>query len=159
MQTGAVSEGARLRWWWHVENGSWARQAAVAAAEAGGWRAHEPFSTCYHHLRRPPSLSAPVFTKSHFTQPKKAIYSAKTDLLSQRKPLYAYDMTFLCPRISLFLYFMFHKLWREHTRFPKGDGFLIAKPIFAANFTLTWKLPYNRALLWKLISLHQKSLK
>ena len=27
----------------------------------------------------------------------KAIYSAKTNLLSQRKPLCAYDMTFLCP--------------------------------------------------------------
>ena len=32
---------------------------------------------------------------------KKAIYSAKTNLLNQRKPLYAYDVTFFylnCPR-------------------------------------------------------------
>ena len=35
METGAVSEAGRLRGW-HVQNGSWARQAAVAAAEAGG---------------------------------------------------------------------------------------------------------------------------
>ena len=114
MQTRAESEGGHLRGRWHVENGSWPRQAAVgrrrfapppaSAAATAACRAHEPFSTCHHPLRCPPSLTAPVCTKSHFTQPKKAIYSAKTDLLSQRKPLYAYDMTFLCPRFSLFLY-------------------------------------------------------
>ena len=37
---------------------------------------------------------------------KKAIYSAKTNLLSQRKPLYAYYMTFLCLFCSIHLTFL-----------------------------------------------------
>ena len=88
----------------------------ASAAATAACRAHEPFYTWHHPLRRPPSLTAPVCAKSHFTQPKKAIYSTKTDLLSQLKPLYAYDMTFLCRRSSLFLNFMFHTLWREPNR-------------------------------------------
>ena len=42
----------------------------------------------------PPSLTATSFHKISFYSAKKAIYSAKTNLLSQRKPLYAYDMHF-----------------------------------------------------------------
>ena len=77
----------------------------AGAAETAACRAREPFSTCQHPRRHPPSLPSPVCIKSHFTQPKKkAIYSARTDLHSQRKPIYAYDLTFLCPWFSLLFY-------------------------------------------------------
>ena len=78
------------------------------------------------------------------TQPKRTKYSPKTNLLIQRKHRYAYDMPFLCP---------------HHPWLSTHAEFLIPKRFFLANFTFTWKLPYNRDLVWKLISLHQKSLK
>ena len=82
-----------------VSDGGMARWAAVATAPAvaGASRLLRPplrqrRPGVPYHLHS----QHPVFTKSHFISQNKAIYSAKTNLLSQRKPLYAYDITFFC---------------------------------------------------------------
>ena len=81
-----------------MSKGGLARRAAVAAAEAGGGAKRRRRPEQRQRRPRVPThicSQRPVFTESHFTQPKQSNLSAKTNLLSQRKPLYAYDMTFL----------------------------------------------------------------
>ena len=94
VQTGAESKGERLRGWWHVENGSWARQPAVAAAPAvfGASRLLRPPqrqrrpAVPMNHFVRATTLwdahlrSQPQFAQNLMLSANKSNLSAKTDL-------------------------------------------------------------------------------